>query len=208
MTRSLAAMDDIGDFMVIQFHAIYEEVRHWLQSHGIEVTEQKMESGKAGEFNGFSVAMNSSFPLMDRTFYLVHALGSIVRWSLSHSEVQAMFDELREAKKKKDPQRLERAIERYRSFEIESSEFAVWLLEDLRHGNAAPSYTNFMCADLEALTIFHLTGRAPVWQDFFASWNEEVATDRRHVAPFHPKSIPNFRPQRIETQEILQEQGK
>jgi hypothetical protein len=65
-----------------------------------------------------------------------------------------------------------------------------------------------MRPDLEALTIFHKTGRAPVWQDFFREWNEEVATGRRQVLPFCPSDIPDFLPRRIERQEILQEQEK
>jgi hypothetical protein len=121
-----------------------------------------------------------------------------------------MFDALRMAKKAKDadPSRLEQAIERYRAFEIESSEFAVWLLADLGCLEVVPSYTNFMRADLEALTEFHRGGQAPVWRDFFARWNEEVAYGRREVLAFRPKPVPPFRPVQFEKQEILQEQGE
>jgi hypothetical protein len=118
-----------------------------------------------------------------------------------------MFDELRDAKKARaDPARLERAIAAYRDFETESSEFAVWLLGELGHAGAVPSYTNFMRADLEALTAFHRTGVAPAWRDFFACWNEDVAAGRRDVEPFRPKPLPPFTAVPIERQEILQTQ--
>jgi hypothetical protein len=120
-----------------------------------------------------------------------------------------MFDELRAAKKERDTDSagFERAIERYRAFEIESSEFAVWLLAELGNADVIASYTNFMRADLESLTQFHHTGEAPVWREFFARWNDEVAQRPRQVPPFAPKPIPSFVPRRVEKQEILQKQS-
>ncbi len=120
------------------------------------------------------------------------------------------FDELRAAKgeKETDPARLERAIERYRAFEIESSEFAVWIFLAHDHPEVMPPYTNFMRADLEALTEFHRSGRAPVWRDFLTRWNEQVASGETEVLPFHPKPIPTFTPRHIDNQEILQQQPR
>ena len=186
---------------------IYQDVRQWALDHGIRVTERSLDAGKAGEFTGIAVTMNVSYSTVEQAYYLVHSLGSIVRWSLSHDDVQAMFDELRAAKKEKQRVRLESAIERYRAFEIESSEFAVWLLAHVGHKDSVPSYSNFMRADLEALTVFHRTGHAPVWKDFFAQWNQEVAVGYRQVNPFSPKEIPPFEPHSIENQEILQKQA-
>jgi hypothetical protein len=132
---------------------------------------------------------------------------SIVRWSLSKPRVQSMFDNLRVAKKDPgDKHRLERAIDAYRAFEIESSEFAVALLSEVGEREVIPFYTNFMRADLEALTEYHRTGQAPIWRDFFDTWNENVAANRQIVAPFPPKPIPSFKPTTIETQEIIQKQ--
>jgi hypothetical protein len=93
-----------------------------------------------------------------------------------------------------------------RAFEIASSEFAVSLLTDCGYPNVLDSYTNFMRADLEAMTEFHWTGKAPVWRRFFAKWNDQVAAGERRIEAFKPKVIPTFRPADIETQEILQQQ--
>jgi hypothetical protein len=198
---------DASEDDMTSFERVYQAVRTWAEANGIEVLEERLAPEKAGVFDGTSVTMNSVCTAEERTYYFAHALGSIVRWSLSGPDVQAMFDELRSAKKTRaeNPGRLEAAIERYRAFEIESSEFAVWLLTQLGHADAVPSYTNFMRADLEALTEFHRRGRAPVWRDFFARWNEQVACGERHILPYHPRAIPPFRPVRIEKQEILQE---
>src|SRR4051794_35780827 len=174
--------------MTDSFERTYQAGRHWAASRGIAIREERLKADKAGEFDGLAVTLNAAYGAEERTYYLVHALGSIVRWSRSRPAVQQMFDELRAAKEHRDDAgRLERAIERYRTFEVESSEFAVWLLAELGHGDVVPAYTNFMRADLEALTEFHRTGRAPVWRDFFARWNEEVARGVRTVPAFRAK---------------------
>jgi hypothetical protein len=180
----------------------------WAEAHGIRVADEHPRADKAGEFDGVSATMNDQYSAAERAYYPVHALGSMVLWALDRSAVQAMFDELRDAKKDKesDPERLARAIERYRAFEIESSELAVWLLTELGHADAVASYTNFLRADLEALTEFHRRGKAPVWRDFFARWNDEVARGRRRVEPFRARAVPPFTTVRTEKQEALQRQ--
>ena len=196
--------------MALDFDQVYEAVCRWAKSRGITVHHSQLKPNKAGEFDGNSATMNTAYSVEERTYYLAHALGSMIRWSLSLPKIQQLFYELRTAKKDKqiDPERLERAIDEYRAFEVESSEFAVWLLAHLGHAVAIPYFTNFMRADLEALTQFHRLGRAPVWRDFFADWNQQVAQGRRSVPPFSAKPIPAFGPKPIEIQEILQEQPK
>ncbi len=135
--------------MSIAFDQAEKAVATWAESHGIRVRQRRLKADKAGEFDGVSFMLNSDYPAEDCTYYLSHALGSIVRWSLSHDAVQRMFGELRDAKKDRgDTARLERAIAKYRAFETESSEYAVWLLAELGHAAAVPGYTNFMRADL------------------------------------------------------------
>lgn len=196
--------------MPIAFEKVYQDILYWAQLCCIRVRDARLPAGTAGKFNGISATMNSAYSVEERTYYLVHALGSMVRWSVAPVSIQKMFDRLRDAKKKKDvdPARLEQAIDRYRAFETQSSEIAVWLLAYVEWSEVIPSYTNFMSADLEALTQFHRTGKAPVWRVFFARWNKEVASGARQVEPFRPKRISHFKPVKIETQEILQEQGK
>ena len=194
--------------MAADFERVYRDVAAWAGGRGVAVGERRLRADKAGSFDGLSATMNSAYGAEERTYYLAHALGSVVRWSLSRDAVQALFDELRAAKKERDadPARLERAVDAYRAFEIESSQFAVWLLAELGHAGVIPSYTNFMRADLEALSELHRRGRAPVWRDFFARWNADVAAGRRRADPFPPKPVPPFEPLRIEEQEILQRQ--
>ena len=55
------------------------------------------------------------------------------------------------------------------------------------------------------MLIFHRTGEAPVWKDFFARWNEDVRSGARTVPPFPPRPIPPFQPAKIPKQEIVQE---
>jgi hypothetical protein len=189
----------------VQFDRAFVDVRAATERRGVRVRQRPLRRDLVGIFDGVSVTLNSDYGPEELTYYLAHALGSMARWSLSRDAVQAMFDELRDAKDDRaDAARLERAIAAYRSFETESSEFAVWLLDDLGHGAVVPPYTNFMRADLEAMTEYHRTGTAPVWEDFFARWNESVAAGLKIIPAFRPKPLPAFAPVRIENQEILQ----
>jgi hypothetical protein len=192
--------------MEIAFQQVIEALRQWCQANGIQMQERSLPSQQAGEFTGTAIVMNRDFPPEDRLYYLVHALGSIVRWSLSRDAVQRMFDELRDAKEQQDaqPQRFARAVAAYRAFETESSEFAVWLLREVGHAETIPAYTIFMRADLESMTQFHRTGHAPKWGDFFRQWRDDVAAGRRRIEPYQPKPIPPFQPVTTERQEILQ----
>ena len=71
---------------------------------------------------------------------------------------------------------------------------------------AQGAFALFFRADLEAITIFHRTGQAPVWPEFLAAWKADVAAGRRVVVPFEPRPVPaGFRPARIETQQVEQE---
>lgn len=180
----------------------------WAKGYGIEVKQCVFALGQAGEFDGTTVVMNSTYAADERLYYAVHAIGSIVIWSHDRDGVQQLFDELRDAEKQKsaDPGRLSQAIERYRAFETESSQYAVWILGEIDASSLVPAYSNFMRADLEAMTIFHQTGKAPVWKEFFARWNVEVAAGKRQVEPFEMRPAADFHAIAIETQQILQQQ--
>jgi hypothetical protein len=192
----------------VNFERTYLATCSWAEAHGISVHQKYLDAKKAGEFDGLSATMNTRYSAEEQTYYLAHALGSIVRWSQSFAEVREMFAELRAAKnsRRENPARLESAIQSYQAFEVESSEFAVWLLGEIGQGDVIPMYTNFMRSDLEALTQFHRIGVAPVWRDFFAQWNRDVRRGLRKVEPYHPKPIPEFKHILIERQEIIQKQ--
>jgi hypothetical protein len=192
----------------VHFSRAFSDVRAAAQRYGVRVAQQPLKRDLAGFFDGVSVTLNTDLGPEELTYYLAHTLGSIAGWSINRDAVQAMYDELRDAKADRtDDARLERAIAAFRAFETETSEFAVWLLVDLGHGGLVPGYTNFMRADLEAITEYHRTGTAPVWDDFFARWNREVAAGSRKVPRFQAKPLPAFTPIRIEKQEILQRHG-
>jgi hypothetical protein len=197
-----------GRAMIGKFKQIYVGMQDWAAGRRISAVDEPMDIGKAGEFDGSRVTLNSAYPLEERIYYLIHALGSTVCWSLDVPATQAMFDELRSAKENPAANRvrIDRAIARYRAFESQASAYAVGLIEELGHFELIAPYTNFMRADLESMTEFHQNGRAPVWRTFFASWNKAVADGRRQVPPFDAVPIPPFRARLIEKQEILQQQ--
>ncbi len=180
------------------FKCVYAAIRNWTDKQGIELRERDLGADRPGEFDGLHITINPHFSLEERTYYLAHALGSIVIWSQNKERVAKAFDELRSAKEtKEDQNRLERAIEKYRDFETQSSELAVCLLESLGHSEVVGSYTNFMRADLESMTLYHRQGKAPSWAGFFAYWNRQVISGERQIIRFRPRSIKQFVPHKI-----------
>ncbi len=185
---------------------LFDDLKRYVSSHGIRIQARKMDVDKPGEFDGPSITLN---PVHDREalcFYLVHSFGSIFQWSTDCHQAQKVFAGLRDAKRGKTAgPRFEEALEEWRLFEQNSSDHAVWVLGEIGHSEAIEAYTTFFRADIEAMTIFHRTGKEPRWPDFFADWKRKVASGEIRIEPFRPKPVSRFRPVRIEKQEVLQE---
>lgn len=165
-----------------------------------------MNLEKPGEFDGPSITINPLHDLEARCYYLAHSFGSIAQWSTDFQKSQKVFDDLRNARDKKGSRpQFDQALEAWRRFEEASSEHAVWVLREIGHLNAVPSYTVFFRADIEAMTIFHRTGKEPGWPEFFADWKERVERGEVRVESFPPRPVPRFQPARIEPQEVQQE---
>lgn len=183
---------------------LFDDLEGFITGHGVEVREREMDVEKPGEFDGPTITIN---PVHNRTasaYYLAHSFGSIYQWSAEYEHARTVFDEIREAKRERGP-RFEAALEAWRLFEQTSSEHAVGVLGEIGHAEAIDPYTIFFRADIEAMTIFHRTGKEPRWPDFFAEWKERVAKGEVRIEPFRPKPVARFRPVRIEKQEVLQE---
>jgi len=180
------------------YEQLFDDVKRSITGHGVEVRTRIMDVEKPGEFDGPTITINPKHDLESACYYLVHSFGSIYQWSTDFDQAKAVFDELRKEKTGK-------AIEAWRIFEQTSSKHAAWVLEDLGHASVVPAYTVFFRADIEAMTIFHRTGKEPRWPDFFAEWQQQVERGAVRVEPFRPKPVSRFRPVRIEKQEVLQE---
>jgi hypothetical protein len=175
--------------------------------YGITVNEINLDDDVPGEFDGPAIKLNKDYDTTERAFYLAHSIGSIAEWSVNRDRTQRVFDELRRAKQKRasDNSLLARALDAYLAFENRTWEFAAWLLADTGHNHFLASFMNFGRADMEAIRLFHVTGKAPVWRDFFAGWNEQVRKGARMAAPFALRPIPMFQAIKIPKQEIVQE---
>ena len=183
---------------------LFDDLERFITAQGVEVRLKNMDVEKPGVFDGPSITIN---PVHDReaaSYYLAHSFGSIYQWSTDFEAAQKVFHELRDAKKTKDP-RFEDALQAWRRFEQTSSEHAVWLLDHAGHADAIAGYTVFFRADIEAMSVFHRTGKEPRWPDFLAEWKEKVSRGEIRIEPFRPKPVARFRPVRIEKQEVLQE---
>jgi hypothetical protein len=184
---------------------LLDDLERCVRAHGIDVRTRTMDVEKPGEFDGPSVTLN---PIQNREalcFYLAHALGSIYQWSTDFEHAKKVFDELRKAKQARESAAFEEALERWRLFEQTSSDHAVRVLSDIGHADAVQPYTVFFRADLEAMTLFHRTGKEPRWPDFFEVWKAKVASGDIRIEPFEPKPVAPFKPVKIEKQEVLQE---
>jgi hypothetical protein len=186
---------------------LYGDLVNRATRYGITAWQADLDDEVPGEFDGPTIKLNNDYDAAERAFYLAHSIGSIAMWSIHPDRSHQVFRELRQAKREKasDVTRLGRALTAYLSFENTTWEFAVWLSEDIGHERFVPAFTNFGRADMEAMRVFHTTGKAPVWREFFAAWNEQVCQGARSVTPFARRPIPEFQAIRIPKQEIVQE---
>jgi hypothetical protein len=188
------------------FDDLYQALARFITAHGVAIATRNMDVERPGEFDGPSITINPVHDLEARCYYLAHSFGSICQWSTDFTTARRVFDELRDAKAAaRTGSRFEHAVQAWRGFEETSSGYAVWLLQEVGHAGIIPSYTVFFRADIEAMTIFHRTGKEPRWPDFLASFKEAIATGEIQVEPFRPKPVPRFQPVRIEKQEVVQE---
>jgi hypothetical protein len=189
---------------VPSFQHVFEDLRRYIAPYGVCIDLKPMSPDQPGVFDGPRIDINQAQPLEARCHYLAHSFGSIAQWSTHFEEARKTFDELHKAKNA-GPGRLEEALRGYRLFEQTSSEHAVWMLNDMGRRSVIPSYTVFFRADIEAMTIFHRTGHAPRWPDYFSQWRKRAAAGGIWIEPFTPKPFPWFRPVQIPTQGVLQE---
>jgi hypothetical protein len=175
--------------------------------YGITVGQQPLDGEVPGRFDGPTIVLNQDYDPTERAFYLAHSIGSIAQWSLERERSEQIFRELKAAKQKRETaaSSFAQALAAYLDFEETTWERSVWLLGDLEHNAFILAFTNFGRADMESMRIFHSTGKAPVWRDFFAGWNDEIRRGARKVEPLVPRSIPDFRAIKIPEQEIVQE---
>ena len=192
--------------MTPQRGELFGDLERLVRAHGIDIREKPMDVETPGEFDGPTITVNPKHDRDALGFYLAHSFGSIYQWSTDFDRAQKIFEELRDAKKKKrDEAAFEDALRAWRRFEQTSSEHAVWLLDRAGHADGIARYTVFFRADIEAMTVFHRTGKEPRWPDFFADWKQKVATGEIRIEPFRPRPVARFIPARIEKQEVLQE---
>ncbi|HKI38343.1 MAG TPA: hypothetical protein VKA46_41220 [Gemmataceae bacterium] len=191
---------------MVDWANVYERLRARIEAFGVCVLARRLGLETTGVFDGLSITTNTAYDLETRCHNIAHALGHVAQWSLDYSRQQRLYDDLHAAKANKaaDPAALEGALQRFRSYEEEASQYAAWLLAACGPAGALPAFTNFARADIEAIVAFHRDGSAPVWHEFFARWNREVRAGERALVPFAPKPIPPFTPRPIEPQEVIQ----
>jgi hypothetical protein len=194
---------------MVVWATVYESLKARIQGCGVRVVARPLGLETTGVFDGLSVTTNTSYDPETRCHNIAHSFGHIVQWSLDYPGQQQLYDDLHAAKAHKaaDPGALERALQRFRAYEEEASQYATWLLADSGNPDAVAAFTNFARADIEAIVAFHRDGVAPVWREFFHRWNSEREAGKCRVQPFEPKAIPPFSPRRIEPQEVIRGVG-
>jgi len=192
---------------VHQTTRLFDDLRRFVEGCDVRVVLKAMNIEQPGEFDGLTITINPKHDATAASYYLAHAFGSIVQWSTATDMARRVYHGLRTAKEHRDeePAQFEQALSEYRAFEQTSSEHAVWMLAQIGHRDSIADYTTFFRADIEAMTIFHRTGKEPPWPEFYADWKRRVAAGDIRIDPFTPKPVSSFQPRRIEHQEVLQE---
>jgi hypothetical protein len=184
---------------------VYERLKARIESRGVVVFAQRLVLEVTGVFDGLSITTNTAYDLETRCYNIAHSFGHIAQWCLDYARFQQLYDDLHAAKANKhaDPAALERALQRFRTYEEEASQYAAWLLLDTDNSDILARFTNFARADIEAIVAFHRDGRAPVWHRLFDDWNAKVARGEQELRSFEPRPIPAFKPLHIEPQEVI-----
>jgi hypothetical protein len=185
---------------------VYERLRARIVASGVAVRAEQMRLETTGVFDGLSITTNTAYDLETRCHNIAHSFGHIAQWSLDTPRFRRQYDALYAAKADRaaHPDALRRALDHFRAYEEEASQYAAWLLANTASADALPSFTNFARADIEAIVAFHRDGTAPVWHTFFADWNARLARGEFCLRPFEPKPIPPFTPVAIPLQKVIQ----
>lgn len=186
---------------------IYERLKARIESFGIAVLAQRLGFETTGIFDGTSITTNTDYDLETRCHNIAHSFGHIAQWSLEYDRFRTLYEQLYAAKATKgaDPAALECALERFREYEEEASQYATWLLSDIGCTDALPSFILFARADIEAIVGFHRDGIAPIWRTYFEAYQRRVTSGELQLLPFEPKPVPPFTPVHLEPQEVIQE---
>lgn len=176
-----------------------------LRRSGVTVRTERLGPETTGIFDGTSITTNAHCDLETQCHNMGHAFGHIIQWSLAEPECQALYDALYRSKDQRqiDPVGLEQALEAFREYEVEASQYAAGLLIEIGCDWALPSFTLFARADIEAIVTYHRTGIAPIWTQFFDDWQAQVRNGQVTAPPFAPLAIPPFTPLSIAPQEVV-----
>jgi hypothetical protein len=191
--------------MSLDWVGIHRRLKERIEASGVCVKCQSLGPETTGVFDGLCITTNSLCDRQTQCHNMGHAFGHIVQWSLETARCRELYETLYAAKdsKRDDPPALERALDQFRRYEEEASAFAAWLLVDTRNAIALAAFTLFARADIEAIVSYHRDGVAPIWSEFFTTWQARAARGEITVKDFVPKQIPAFTPRPIEPQAVI-----
>jgi hypothetical protein len=190
---------------VSDWQTVFARLERRVKDAGVTVRREVLGPETTGIFDGRRITMNATCDLETQCHNMGHAFGHIIQWSLHEQECQTLYDNLYRAKDRRAyaPQKLEQALSAFREYEEEASQYAAGLLLEVDCAWAIPAFALFARADIEAIVSYHRTGVAPIWDEFFATWREQVRLGTIRVAPFEPLPIPTFTPIGIAPQEVV-----
>jgi hypothetical protein len=189
---------------VTDWAIVFERLERRIESYGVAVLVTPLGLETTGLFDGLTITTNALYDAETRSYNSAHSLGHIAQWSLDYVRFEKLYKELHAAKagKAANPEALERALEQFRRYEEEASQYAAWLLADIDAGSLS-SFTLFARADIEAIVAFHRHGAAPCWHRFFDDWQRRVERGEITAQPFRHTAIPAFTPVSIPVQEVI-----
>lgn len=186
------------------FRTICADLSKRASAMGIKVSEKRLDPDTPGLFDGSSITINPLYDNEEEAYYLAHTVGTIAKWSVDNEASKSAFQELWAAKQTQDRPRLEKAVAAWREFEESASGYAVWLLDNIGYHDVIPGYIKFARADLDRMTVFHLTGEIPAWKEFRKQWNEQVERGEKKIDRFRAEPLPRFKPLPMPVEQILQ----
>ena len=151
--------------MPAEVESLYNDLVKCAMRFGISVAQADLDDEVPGEFDGPTITLNHDYDPVERAFYLAHSIGSIAEWSLQFDRSYKVMHELQNAKRgrTRGAGELECAC---RVLVVREQDLGVrrLVVGEFRAQSLPCGISPTSAADMEAMRLFHTTGKAPVWR--------------------------------------------
>jgi len=191
MTESAACSEDV-----------LESLMRFVRSHGIEVGFVDDVPTSTGRFHGTSIVLNRLYETLTQAFTLAHTFGHCVQWAVDFDGCAGLYAAVARARAA-GGEGLDDALRAFSRYETEATAYGLGALAATGNESIGAAFCLYSAADIEAVLIYHRTGTAPPWSEFFPEWLRRLTDSGAPFPEFPSKPIPPFRPVLVPERNVI-----